>query len=74
MKTPTEKAIAWCRANDAANCIDVYLAGYEQAVEDLLGLVGSAEFREYYPERFDRSAIGEALEWAADKLKGGVNG
>ena len=72
MKTPEEKAQAWCRANDAANCIDVWLAGYEQAAEDLLAFVGSTEFRECYPERFDRAVVGEAFEWAASRMKEGI--
>lgn len=36
MKTPEEKAETWCRENDAANCIDVYLAGYLQGADDTL--------------------------------------
>lgn len=30
-KTLKEEAEEWCRANDAANCVDVWLAGYKAA-------------------------------------------
>ena len=31
-----EKAEEWCRTHGAANCVDVWLAGYLQGIDDTL--------------------------------------
>jgi hypothetical protein len=69
MKTPEEKADAWCRANDAANCQDVYLAGYEQALLDIQALRGLPKFKERWPERFSQNVYDEIIEYIFEEIK-----